>query len=46
VAESALEGQFRNPFGLASEFGSTYVSFHDQHGRYPSDEEWRKYTDA
>jgi hypothetical protein len=46
VAEAALKGQLRNPIGLASEFGSTYVYFHDQHGRYPGDEEWRTYTDA
>jgi hypothetical protein len=46
VAEAALKGQLRNPIGLASEFGSTYVYFRDQHGRYPSDEEWHQYTDA
>jgi hypothetical protein len=46
VAEAALKGQLRNPIGLASEFGSTYVYFHDRHGRYPSDEEWRKFTEA
>jgi hypothetical protein len=46
VAEAALKGQLRNPIGLASEFGSTYVYFHDRHGRYPSDEEWRQFTEA
>jgi hypothetical protein len=46
VAEAALKGQLRNPIGLASEFGSTYVYFHDRHGRYPSDEEWRAFTEA
>jgi hypothetical protein len=46
VAGAALKGQLRNPIGLASEFGSTYVYFHDRHGRYPSDEEWRKFTEA
>jgi hypothetical protein len=46
VAEAALKGRLRNPIGLASEFGSTYVYFHDRHGRYPSDEEWRKFTEA
>jgi hypothetical protein len=46
VAEAALKGRLRNPIGLASEFDNTYVYFHDQHGRYPNDEEWRKFTDA
>jgi hypothetical protein len=46
VAEAAIKGHLRNPIGLASEFGSTYVYFHDQYGRYPRDEEWRRYTEA
>jgi hypothetical protein len=46
LAEQALKGQVPNPIGNASEFGSTYVYFHDRHGRYPNDEEWRQYTQA
>jgi len=46
LAEQALRGQVQNPIGNASEFGSTYVYFHDAHGRYPNDDEWRKYTEA
>jgi hypothetical protein len=46
LAEQAMKGQVHNPVGNASEFGSTYVYFHDQYGRYPNDEEWRQYTEA
>lgn len=46
LAEQALKGQVPNPIGLASEFGSTYVYFHDKHSRYPNDDEWRRYSQA
>ena len=46
LAERALKGQVPNPIGLASEFGSTYVYFHDNKKRYPNEQEWRQYTEA
>jgi Penicillin-insensitive murein endopeptidase/Putative peptidoglycan binding domain len=46
LAEQALRGQVPNPIGNASEFASTRVFFHDKHGRYPSDDEWRQFTEA
>jgi hypothetical protein len=46
LALRALTGQVPNPIGNASEFGSTYVYFHDKHKRYPTDAEWRQYTEA
>jgi hypothetical protein len=46
LAEKALKGQIPNPIGNASEFGSTYVYFHDRNRRYPNAEEWRRYTEG
>ena len=46
LAERALKGQVANPIGNASEFGSTYVYFHDRNGRYPNQEEWQRFTEA
>jgi len=46
LAEKALKGQIPNPIGNASEFGSTYVYFHDRNRRYPTPEEWQRYTEA
>ncbi len=46
LAEQALRGQVPNPIGNASEFGSTNVYFHDKYGRYPNDDEWRRYTET
>lgn len=46
LALAALGGSLPNPIGNASEFGSTYVYFHDRHRRYPSDAEWRAFTEA
>lgn len=46
LALAALGGTLPNPIGNASEFGSTYVYFHDRHRRYPSDAEWRAFTEA
>lgn len=40
-----LTGKIPNPgIGIASDFGSTYVYYKDNHGRYPSDTEWVAYT--
>ncbi|CAG9165471.1 penicillin-insensitive murein endopeptidase [Cupriavidus respiraculi] len=46
LALAALGGSLPNPIRNASEFGSTYVYFHDRHRRYPSDAEWRAFTEA
>jgi hypothetical protein len=46
LAEQALAGRVSNPIGNASEFGSTYVYFHDRHRRYPTDEEWQRFTEG
>ena len=46
LAEKALKGQIPNPIGNATEFGSTHVYFHDRNGRYPTAEEWQRYTQA
>ena len=46
LAEKALKGQVPNPIGNASEFGSTYVYFHDRNRRYPNAEEWKRYTEG
>jgi hypothetical protein len=46
LAEQAMSGEVPNPVGNASEFGSTYVYFHDNYGRYPNDEEWQRYTES
>ncbi len=46
LAEKALKGQIPNPIGNATEFGSTYVYFHDKNRRYPNAEEWQRYTQA
>lgn len=46
LAQKALKGQIPNPIGNASEFGSTYVYFHDRHHRYPNAEEWQRYTEG
>ena len=46
LAEQAMRGQVPNPIGNASEFGSTYVYFHDRYRRFPNDEEWRRYTET
>lgn len=45
VAVRALSGTIPNPIGNATEFGSTYVYFHDAHRRYPNPDEWRRYTE-
>ncbi|MET7696182.1 penicillin-insensitive murein endopeptidase [Streptomyces sp. NPDC005485] len=45
VATRALGGAIANPIGNATEFGSTYVYFHDTNHRYPNPEEWRRFTD-
>ena len=44
LAMRALTGQVDNPIGLATEFASTKVYFHDHNGRNPSPAEWRRYT--
>ena len=46
LAERALRGGMPNLIGNATEFGSTRVYFHDRHGRYPNDTEWRAFTEA
>ncbi len=46
LAERALKGEIPNPIGNASEFGSTYVYFHDRNKRYPNQEEWKRFTEA
>jgi hypothetical protein len=46
LAAKALKGQIPNPIGNASEFGSTYVYFHDRNRRYPNAQEWQRYTEA
>jgi hypothetical protein len=46
LSERALKGQVPNPIGLATEFDSTYVYFHDNYDRYPTEDEWRQYTKA
>lgn len=44
LAEQALTGHVPNPIGNASEFASTYVYYHDRHQRYPTDEQWQRFT--
>lgn len=46
LALKAAKGLAANPIGNASEFGSTYVYFYDKYRRKPTDEEWRRYTEA
>lgn len=46
LAERALNGQIPNLIGNASEFGSTYVYFHDRYRRYPNQEEWQRFTES
>ncbi|HHT9126836.1 MAG TPA: hypothetical protein ACFYD6_13625 [Candidatus Brocadiia bacterium] len=46
LAEQAMKGGVLNPIDNASEFGSTYVYFHDRYRRYPSNDEWRQFTEA
>jgi len=46
LAERALNGQVPNVIGNASEFGSTYVYFHDRYRRYPNQEEWQRFTET
>jgi Penicillin-insensitive murein endopeptidase len=46
LAETALAGRLPNLIGNATEFDNTRVYFRDQHGRLPSDAEWRQYTEA
>ncbi|WP_406455521.1 penicillin-insensitive murein endopeptidase [Streptomyces sp. NBC_01622] len=45
VAVRALGGAIANPIGNATEFGSTYVYFHDANRRYPNPDEWRRFTE-
>ncbi|MFJ6900985.1 penicillin-insensitive murein endopeptidase [Streptomyces hokutonensis] len=45
VAVRALGGAIVNPIGNATEFGSTYVYFHDANRRYPNPDEWRRFTE-
>jgi hypothetical protein len=45
VAVRALGGAIPNPIGNATEFGSTYVYFHDANRRYPNPDEWRRFTE-
>ncbi|MFI6401171.1 penicillin-insensitive murein endopeptidase [Streptomyces sp. NPDC050548] len=45
VALRALGGAVANPIGNATEFGSTYVYFHDANRRYPNPDEWRRFTE-
>lgn len=45
LAEQAMKGLIPNPIGNATEFGSTRVYFRDKHGRYPTEPEWRQYTE-
>ncbi|WP_427920400.1 penicillin-insensitive murein endopeptidase [Streptomyces sp. cg40] len=45
VALRALGGAIANPIGNATEFGSTYVYFHDANRRYPNPDEWRRFTE-
>ncbi|WP_158711525.1 penicillin-insensitive murein endopeptidase [Streptomyces xylophagus] len=45
VAVRALGGAIPNPVGNATEFGSTYVYFHDANRRYPNPDEWRRFTE-
>ncbi|MGH4031201.1 peptidoglycan-binding domain-containing protein [Actinomycetota bacterium Odt1-20B] len=45
VATRALTGALANPIGNATEFGSTYVYFHDAHHRYPDAAQWRRFTE-
>jgi hypothetical protein len=45
LATRALTGRLPNPgIGLASEFASTRVYFKQYRGRYPTVDEWRRYT--
>lgn len=45
LAIRALTGRLANPgIGLASEFASTRVYFKQHNGRYPTVDEWRRYT--
>lgn len=45
LATRALSGRLVNPgVGLASQFASTRVYFYQHYKRYPTPEEWRRYT--
>ncbi|WP_457143988.1 D-alanyl-D-alanine carboxypeptidase family protein [Mycobacterium sp. URHB0021] len=45
LATRALTGQLPNPgIGLATQFASTRIYFHQKQGRNPTVEEWRRYT--
>lgn len=44
LAEKAMKGLISNPIGTASEFASTRIYFKDHYNRFPTNEEWRKFT--
>lgn len=46
LATRALNGQVKNPVGIASEFASTYILLRHRLRREPTDAEWRAYTEA